>query len=480
MTAQLRAVSAGDRIPPQNLDAEKSVLGAVLIKPDCIGELLAMATDDFYLPAHREIFEALIALHERDAVLDVIALADELKARGALSRLEGREGYLMDLASSVPTAENVATYVRLVREKSALRKLIAYFGEGMSLAYGESSFAEIIADVRDKVLRLESTGTISRAVKIGDAMGHVLSVIEERAKSPSAHAVLSGIHRFDSLTGGLREGKLIIVAARPGMGKTAWAGTVCTNAAMKYGVPAFIASVEMQRDELIERMLASEGSISTEEISSGRVAKSDQGAHLMHAAQRLSKIPLWVDDRGDVTAGHICGAIRRWYSEHVGRVPGPDEPPKLAIAAVDYLQILEEDQSDERHTRRDLALGKMTRALKQLAKALRIPVVLLSQLNRKMTEGGGRRPQLSDLRESGAIEQDADIVVFPHRILPDDEAEAARMRNQPGDMEWVIGKNRGGRTGIVDVHWQPAFTRFENRIADTEYPQNWQDGRQED
>jgi replicative DNA helicase len=478
-TPQLRPVSATERVPPASMDAERSVIGAALILREVPAEAAELQVDDFYLPAHRVIWEAIIGLAKRQRAIDPVALADELKISGDLLRIEGGSSYLVECASAIPVVTEVGQYVRIVREKSSLRALITICAEVSSRAYGDQAFEEIIAEARTQILNLESTGTLAEPEKIGDALVRVLDSIDERSKAPDTFAVQTGIRRFDRLTGGLREAKLIIVAARPGMGKTAWAGTVCTNAAMQYEVPAFIASVEMDRDELIERMLASEASVSTEAIATGAVAKTDQIANVHAAARRLSPIPLWIDDRGYVTAGQVCGAIRRWYAKTLGRVPAKGEPPKLAIAAIDYLQILEEDADDQRRARRDLALGKMTRALKQLAKSLRIPIVLLSQLNRKVTEGIGRRPQLSDLRESGAIEQDADIVIFPHRELPDDEAEAARMRNEPGDMEWVIGKNRGGRTGIVPVHWQPAYTRFENRVAD-EPTEHWQDGKQED
>lgn len=467
----LRPVSANERVPPASLEAEQSVIGSALILGTLPPEADDLLVDDFYLPAHRAIWEALLSLAKRERPIDPLEIEAELRSAGDYLRIEGGTQYLMACASETPTATNVGSYVRIVREKAILRRVIAHCAESMSRAYGEfSSVPTFLAEHRERALELESSGVVAEPVRIGDDIGNVLNAIEERGRAPDKHAVFTGIHRFDRLTGGLREGWLIIVAARPGQGKTAWAGTVCTNSA-KSGVPSFISSVEMQRDELIQRMLASEASVSTHSIANGSVARTDQMAHVFEAGRRLAPLPLWVDDRGSVTVSQICGTIRRWYSKHLGAVPPKGMPPKLALAAVDYVQIIDEGEHEER---RDLAIGKMTKALKALSKSLRIPVVVLSQVSRKATERASGRPTLADLRESGAIEQDADLVIFPHRDLPADEDEAARVRNEPGDAEWIIGKNRHGPTGIVGVHWMPAFTRFDNRIADTEMT-HWMD-----
>lgn len=470
-TQPLRVVGSEERKLPASIEAERSVIGASLIRQEIPPECAEMLVDDFLLPAHRAIWEAMVECAKANRKLDPIEVEEQLKAAGNLMRLEGGMSYLLECTSGTPTAENVGHYVRIVREKALLRRLIQLCVEASSRAYGEfSSVTDFVAEVRSKVIELESTGTIAEPVKIGDEMGRVLAAIEERAKAPEKSAVYTKIHRFDRLTGGLREGKLIIVAARPGQGKTAWLGTVATNVASQ-GVPAFIVSIEMSVDELIERFLASDARVSTEDLATGAVVKTERVGDVFKSAQRLAKMPLEIDDRGTVTIGRICGSIRKWYSRNLGAVPPKGTPAKPAFVGVDYLQIIAEEENEER---RDRALGKMTAALKALSKALRLPIVLLSQLNRKAADRAGGRPQLSDLRESGSIEQDADMVIFPHRELPVDEEEAAKARNEPGDMEWVIAKNRGGRCGIVPVHWMPAYTRFDNTLADSSVG-NWQD-----
>lgn len=457
----LRSVAGDDRSMPASPDAERAAIGCVLLKEELLPDLEDLFVDDFFLPAHREIWESIRALHVRHLKLDIIALQEEIKSRGSMPKLEGGAGYLVECASSTPHAENAAVYATHIREKAGLRRAYKLCSEVQSMILGGSSLEGVTAQARTGVAELENAGVGQGPVRVGDEMMTAFANIEAKAKDPASHSVSTGIRRFDAKLGGLRPGRLIVVAAPPGFGKTAWASGVAAHNALRR-IPSFMLSVEMDRQELIERFLASEASVPNGEIGSGEALLTiDRRNALMEAAGRLAEpdVPLYVDDRESLTIGQAVGTIRRWYATHLGPVPPKDQPPKPAFIAVDYLQLLTADAPEDGENR-NLVVAGMTRAFKRLAKSLRVPLVLLSQLSRAWTKRGGK-PQLSDLRDSGAIEQDADQVIFPWRE-PQKDDEGREMRGKSGPAEWIVAKNRGGQTGTIAVWWEAPYTRFDN------------------
>jgi replicative DNA helicase len=322
----------------------------------------------------------------------------------------------------------------------------------------------LLGEARDRFARPRERRPGQGPVRVGEEISAALEVIESRAKDPERHTVLTGISRFDSKIGGLIPERLICVAAPPGMGKSAWVSTVAANSA-KRGVPSLILSLEMARQELHERLFAGEGKLPLKDLVTGDVVRDlERSSQLLKAARSFVDDPLYIDDRDTFTIGTLVGTIRRWYSRTLGAVPSKEahEPPKPAFVAVDYLQLIDDENEGDN---RNLAIGRMTRALKRLAKALRIPVVMLSQLNRAQAKRGGR-PMLSDLRDSGAIEQDSDMVIFPWRE-PELDQQGRERRGRSGPAEWLVAKNRNGPTGSVKVWWAAEYTRFEELDAST-------------
>jgi replicative DNA helicase len=460
------------RPAPCDLDAEKASLGCVLIKPTAFDELLGVVhTDDFYLPAHREIFEAMLELYKRRLPFDPIAIADELKGRGALSRLEGGEAYLTEIASSVPTAENMATYVRIVRKKAAHRRLLHLLAEMQSSANGDiESVPDLVDEIRARVDHLSSSLDTHEPVKVGDGIGATLEAIEKRGQSPEETPVQFGLREVDDLIGGLHPERVIVVAARPGQGKSALVTGIVGSNGLR-GIPALLFSPEMSRDEVSERMLSGDSGINGRALKSGAVAAQDW-AKLYESGGRIGDLPVWVDDRADLTIGQLIGTALRWYSRVIGPVPTDAANVKPALIAIDYLQLVGADKEDRRRDeKRHEELTRMTRAIKQLAKKLKVPIIEVSQLNREVDKHQ-RPPVLADLRESGSIEQDADLVIFPWRELPADPHEAEREKRQGGPAQIRVEKNRHGATGVANVYWRPEITRFENP---TEHQPHWQD-----
>ncbi len=419
--------------PPHNLDAEKATLGAVLIRPSVFSELDGLlATDDFYLPAHREIWDAMRAC---DSVghLDNVSLADELKSKGQLARLDGGEVYLLDLSGFVPTADSARHYAGIVREKATRRRLIALALELASRANGDCDATELLSEARGSLDAIEVPSD-DGPVRVGDALEAAKDVIEARAKNLRVGAVMSGIVALDQLTGGFRAGQQIVIAARPGGGKSALAWTTAIRAAMG-GVPALCFSLEMSRQELVERAITFTGNVPG--LGSARldIAGWDK---IRKAEEKLRPLPLWVDDR-KLSMGRISAEARRWRSRHAR-----DAMPLLVV---DYLGLV---RSSGRSENRQSEVAAWSRAFKVLAGDLKCPLILVAQLNRQSVTGGApREPVLSDLRDSGAIEQDADMVIFPWR--DNDETAEAKL---------IVAKHRNGRTGFVRARWSGELMAF--------------------
>jgi replicative DNA helicase len=456
------------RTPPQNLDAERSALGGVLVKPSAIDDLItSLVADDFFVPAHREVFEAMLALDRRRQPIDIISLADELKLRGALPRLEGGESFLVALANGVPTAENIEHYVRLVKEKATLRRLIATCAEVQSRAYGEfGNYEEFLDEAENAVFKVAQQTRKDSYSTVAEMMSEVLESIEERARErKEITGVPTGFTKFDHMTAGLQPENLIVVAARPGVGKTSWAVNVAMNAALLHGMPVLIFSLEMSKFELMERMLAGEARIDSARLKRGQIEYSDWKNRIYPAGNRIAQAPILIDDSGAPTILDIRAKSRRFRSD-IRYFPQDDnkDKGKLGLIVVDYLQLAR-GATGGRDNSREREIADISRGLKALAKDLKIPIIAVSQLNRSLEKREDKRPQLSDLRESGAIEQDADMIVFIHRdeMFNVDSAEK-------GKAELIVGKHRHGPTGSVSLTFIREYTRFENYADDADEP----------
>ena len=456
------SVAPSVRTPPHNLDAEKSVLGGVLVKPSAFDEVAtALQVDDFFLPAHREIFEAMLELDRRRQPLDIIAVADELKTRGMLPRLEGGETYLNTMANAVPTAENIPHYARLVKEKATLRRLIAACAEIQSSAYADFGDFELFLDEAEtKVFKVAQQNRRESYSAASEMMEEVLHNIEVRASERKAvTGVPTGFTKLDDYTAGLQRENLIIVAARPGGGKTSWAVNVAVNAAMKK-IPVLIFSLEMSKYELMERMLAGEARIDSSRIKRGFLEYSDWKNKIHPASGRLAEAPILIDDSSAISIMEIRAKARRFrgdpkYFPAGEIVDGRPPQPPLGLIVVDYLQLAR-GSTGRRDENRQQEIAEISRGLKALAKDLKIPIIAVSQLNREVEKREGK-PKLSDLRESGAIEQDADLIVFIYR---EEVYEPDTPRKGIADI--IIAKQRNGPTGEVHLTFLCKYTRFEN------------------
>jgi replicative DNA helicase len=458
---------AAGRLPPHSLEAERSVLGGVLVKPSAFDEMATVLTaDDFILPGHREIFTAMMELDKRRAPIDVISLGDELKVRGALPRLEGGQAYLLTLANAVPTAENIGHYVRLVKEKATLRRLIAACAEIQSRAYGEfGSFEDFLDESETLVFKVAQQDRRASYSPVGDLMGDVVEELQTRSmERRQITGVPTGFTKLDEITAGLQPENLIVVAARPGVGKTSWAINVAVNAALHHAIPVLVFSLEMSKFELMERMLAGEARIDSSRLRKGIIEYGDWKSSIYPAADRLTKAPILIDDSAAPNILELRAKSRRFRGD-ARYFPGKiDGRPQLGLIVIDYLQLAR-GLGSRRDDSREREIAEISRGLKALAKDLHIPIIAISQLNRGVEKREDKRPQLSDLRESGAIEQDADMILFIHREEMYGTEGAVR-----GKAELIIGKNRQGPTDSVDLTFIREYTKFQNYAADDEGP----------
>lgn len=438
---------------PWSKSSEQAVLGAVFIAPRTVEILGDLKPDCFYLPGHRAIWEAMLAVVKRGRAIDTVTVADELKARGELLRLEGGELYLVVLANAVPTAENVQHYAAIVREKAILRRALALLAEVSARAHGESAQAEeVIGQLREGVALLEQAGE-GDPRRVGDAVRGTLDTIEIKGKRLGEYAVPTGLLAFDRTIGGMPNGKLVVVGGLPSMGKTAMACGIAAHAALT-GIPTLVVSLETDMQDLVERFLGWKGGISPHDMNMGKLRLQDW-TRLYEAADKFADAPLWVDDRPWHTIQRLVATIRRWYARHARG--------KRAFVMVDYLQLIE-SQGEER---RDIEVGKMSGGLKAIAKELDIPVLVISSLNSDAFKHEGP-PELGHFRDSKKVEFDADLVIFPYR-----EIKNQADRNNPGPAEWIVAKYKGGPVGSVGCYWNAPYMRFEDM------PENVQTAQEE-
>jgi len=437
-----------DRLPPQNLDAEKGVLGSLFLDPQMCDEVaLVLRPDDFYADANQKLFAHLLAMHEEGTRIDTTLLVERLRSSGDIEAIGG-VAYLGEVAQSVPFAHNAVHYANIVHNKATLRSLIHASTEILRDAYDSSADpAALVGQSEQKIFAVHDQRSSDQVTNIHDLMLEAFERIDARMEGTAGVGVPSGFTDLDNLTGGLHDSELVILAARPGMGKTAMAINMAEHVTIDSNVPTLFVSLEMARLELAQRMLCSQGKIDASKFRRMILSGADR-KDLVEASAKLSKAPFYVDDTPSRTVTQIAACARRLKRRQ-----------DLGMIVIDYLQLLQPD--DPRDPRQE-QVAKMARRLKILARELKIPVLCLSQLNRQVEAGRDNRPKLSHLRESGAIEQDADVVMFIHREEEYHSREEAVEMGVSGQADLIVAKQRNGPTGDVKLAWFNKHTRFED------------------
>lgn len=434
------------KLPPQNLEAEQSVLGGILLDNPALNTVLeALTPADFYSDAHRKIFKAIIDLSERSEPCDLITLSNILKDQKRIDQVGGT-AYLASLVDNVASSANISYYVKIIKEKSVLRRLIGSATEILNKSYDAGMDVDDILDEAEHAIFEISENKIRPAFHpIREIIRESFKTIERLYdKKELITGVATGFEKLDELTSGLQNSDLIIIAGRPSMGKTAFALNIAQYAALEAGVPVAIFSLEMAREQLATRMLSAEARVDSQRLRKGFLGETDW-PKLTTAAGRLSDAPIYIDDTPAITVMEMKAKSRRLKAD-----------AGLGLVVLDYLQLMRGSSFKDS---REQEISEISRSLKALAKELSLPVIALSQLNRKVEDRTNRRPQMADLRESGAIEQDADVIAFIYR---DEVYNRSDDNPEKGMAEIIIGKQRNGPTGIVKLAFQEKYTRFEN------------------
>ena len=435
------------KVLPQNIEAEQSVLGGILIDNEALPKVLEIIEpNDFYRDNHKKIFLAFLELFENNTPLDIITVTELLQKKGELTNIGGAT-YLASLVDSVPTTANITHYAKIIKEKSILRSLIAKATDIVNLGFEASEdVAEILDKAEEAIFSITQQRIQTSYYSIKEIIKQTFETIEElSSKKDSVTGIPTGFIDFDRLTAGLQPSDLIIIAGRPVMGKTSFTLNIAQHAATRAGVPVGFFSLEMSKEQLALRMLCAEARINSQKIRSGFLSERDW-LRLTDAAATLSEAPIFIDDTPALSVLEIRAKARRLKSEH-----------NIGLIIVDYLQLM---KGKGRVDTREREISEISRSLKALAKELNIPVVAVSQLNRRVEERENKRPRLADLRESGAIEQDADLIVFIYRdeVYNEDTPDK-------GIAEIIIGKQRSGPTGVVKLAFLDKYTRFENLLT---------------
>jgi len=441
----------GERKPPYAPEAEVSVLGAMLIDNDAVTKAVEVLQDGmFYREANRRVFRAMARLFQRGEVVDPVTLSEDLAQTGELESVGGTD-YLAELMDAVPTAANVEYHAKIVRERALLRRLIEAATEIIQDGYelGERRVEEVLDQAEQKIFQVAQSHEREGFVWLKQILYSTFERIEQlQAAKGGVTGVPTGFADLDRKTGGWQKGDLVIIAARPSMGKTAFVVGSALNAAISNRTPVAVFSLEMSKESLVQRMLCHEALVDLSRLLRGRLNDDDYG-RLAQAAGHLNTAPIWIDDSGMLGPLELRAKARRLKADQ----------PDLGLIVIDYLQLMD---SGGGHESRQQEVSAISRSLKGLAKELEVPVLALSQLSRAPEQRSDHRPQLSDLRESGSLEQDADLVAFlyrPEYYMSELEAEEQGMR---GRAELIIGKQRNGPTGTVELYFRNEFTRFES------------------
>jgi replicative DNA helicase len=434
--------SAGDRTPPQDNAAEQSVLGSMLLSKDAIADVVDVIKGvDYYRPAHEVIHDAIIDLYGRGEPADPITVAAELQKRGELQRIGGAP-YLHTLSANVPIAANAGYYAEIVRDKAILRRLVEAGTRIASLGYaGEGDIDDVVDNAQAEVYKVTDRRASVDYAPLSDIMSGVLDEIEAIGnREAGLYGVPTGFADLDDLTNGLHSGQMIIVAARPAMGKSTLALDFCRAASIHNNLTSVFFSLEMTRSEIMMRLLSAEAKVPLNHIRNGTM-RDDDWEKLARKMGQVSGAPMFIDDSPNMTMMEIRAKARRLKQRH-----------DLKLIVIDYMQLM---SSGKKVESRQLEVSEFSRNIKLLAKELELPIIALSQLNRGPEQRGDKRPMMSDLRESGSLEQDADMVILLHR---DDVYEKESTR--PGEADLIVAKHRNGPTRDLTVAFQGHYSRF--------------------
>ncbi|MFM2152775.1 MAG: replicative helicase [Pseudomonadota bacterium] len=441
------------RLAPQDVEAERSILGGILLTNEAFYDVLeTVKTDDFYREPHRKVFAAMQELSQRNEPIDVITLADELRRGGDLESVGG-VAYLSGLDAFVPATANITRYARIVRDKALARRLIGAAHEIAREGYDQLGPVDELLDAAEsKIFEITEKKAANAFTVLGTSVKRVFSNLEALyERQTEITGVPTGFTAFDKMTAGLQKGDLIIVGGRPSMGKTSVVMNMAGHIAIEEKRPVAVFSLEMSADSLTTRLFASEARVDGQRLRTGKLLDSDW-PKLARAADRLFKAPMHIDDSAGLTALEMRAKCRRLKAK----------TGELALVVVDYLQLMRGKPGTDS---REQEISEISRGLKALAREMECPVIALSQLNRSLEKREDKRPQMSDLRESGAIEQDADLICFIYR----DEVYNKENSPDKGIAEIIIGKQRNGPTGTVRVAFQRDYTRFENLAEEQSY-----------
>ena len=439
-----------DRIPPHSIEAEQSVLGSIFLDPETVVNVLEyLETSDFYRKNHQIIFDAILQLNNRNEAIDVVTIANELDTKNQLENAGGME-YLAELAVAVPTSANVEYYAKIVEEKSILRNLIRSATEIVRKGYEAGDELAVMLDSAEQnILQVSERRNRSGFIRISDVVSASLQNIESLAQqSDDVTGVPTGYIALDKMTAGLQKEELIILAARPAVGKTAFALNIAQNVATKADQVVAIFSLEMGAESLVNRMLCAEGNIDAGHLRTGQLSE-DEWSNLIMAMGTLGQSKIFIDDTPGIRIAEIRAKSRRLLQEQ----------GKLGLIVIDYLQLIEGNNRESRQQE----VSDISRQLKKLAKELKVPVIALSQLSRGVEQRQDKRPVLSDIRESGSIEQDADIVAFLYRddyYEREGGEESERDEQENNVVEVIIEKNRSGARGTVKLLFKKEFNKF--------------------
>ena len=445
-----RVSSRYEREPPFSMEAEVSVLAGILIDSESMVRLEDSVDDSmFFREAHRVLFRAMRHLQQKRTAIDVVTVGDHLKSMGELERIGGME-YLAELLDAVPTAANIQYHARIVRDKALLRRLIDASTRTIQDGYEPEgrSVDEIVDEAEARIFRVAESHDRGGFVWIKDLLWEAFENIERLQESKGGlTGVPSGFRRLDQMTTGLQNGDLVIVAARPAMGKTSWVLNVAQNAAIDHQIPVALFSLEMSKEQLVYRLLCSEARVDSQRLRAGRLSPSDY-QRIGTAGAKLNTAPIWIDDSPGGTVLEMRAKARRLKAE-----------AGLGLLVIDYLQLM---AGSGRFESRQQEVSHISRGLKALARELSVPVIAVSQLSRGPEQRTEHRPQLSDLRDSGSIEQDADLVMFLYRpgyysssVLDEDGSSLE------GKAELIVSKQRNGPTGTLDLYFHKQYTRFD-------------------
>ncbi|WP_084128383.1 replicative DNA helicase [Demequina sp. NBRC 110055] len=437
-----------ERLPPQNLEAEQSVIGSMLLSKDAMADVIEMIrSDDFYKPAHEKIFDVAVKLYNGGDPVDALTVGAELQRTGELSRIGGAE-YLHTLISVVPSAASAGYYAKLVREQSILRRLVEAGTRIAAMGYdGDGAEIDLVVDgAQAEIFAVTERRNSADYLSIGDIMEATLEQIDaSSSRDGSMLGVPTGFTQLDELTGGLQPGQMVVIAARPAIGKSTLGLDIARSAAIHHNKASVIFSLEMSREEITKRMLAAEASVKLTRLTKGPMGPNDW-ERLAQTAAQIAKAPLYIDDSPNMTLMEIRAKCRRLKQQH-----------DLQLVVLDYLQLMSSGRKVES---RQQEVSEFSRALKLLAKEIEVPVIAISQLNRGSEQRGDKKPMLSDMRESGAIEQDADIVILLHR------EDAYDRDNRPGEADFIVAKHRAGPTDSIAVAFKKDYAHFTDMAPD--------------